>query len=283
MKAFQIITYILVFILTFCTSNVNPKKAEQEKKQEKKEKETLALLLLMQNQTPFKTKMKILIPAYFYDSYYWNPLLEKANENFLIVLNPNNGPGSNTDTLYDQYTYWMYLIDQKKAILIGYVYSNYGNRNINEVKNDIDTWVSIYPKVKGFFIDETSSDSSKINYYQEIYNYIKAKNPQHFVIFNHGVIPEPSYFSFCDIDIVFENSPDKINDYKPNDAMLSLNKSKFAAIIHSAKEEDLEKILSYMDESQIGYIYITDDILPNPYNTLAKFWDQLTQFFAIIQ
>ncbi|MCS7204232.1 MAG: spherulation-specific family 4 protein [Leptospiraceae bacterium] len=287
-----IVILTLHLLLLDCTqiqkstgNDPNPKK-----KKEKREKETLALLLLLQpspviigeEKKEFKSSMKILIPAYFYDSYFWNQLLKKVNENFVVILNPSNGPGTSSDWLYPQYQYWNRKLVEKNAIVIGYVPTDYGRRNIDSVKNDIQQWRILFRGIQGFFIDEASSNKDSLSYYQEIYNYVKGINSNLKVVLNHGVFPESEFYDIADINVVYEEDPNKLTSFSPRDNELKYSKEHFAMIIHSADKKDLEKMLLYVEEKHIGFIYITDKTMPNPFDELPSFWDDFTSKFFIV-
>jgi hypothetical protein len=55
--------------------------------------------------------------------------------------------------------------------------------------------------------------------------------------------------------------------------MTSYSSDKFAMIVHSVPDVDTMK--SYIDLAVargIGYVYVTDDTLPNPYDSLPSYW-----------
>ena len=106
-----------------------------------------------------------IIPLYSYPVGQYQPEWEKlynlnTSKRVYVIINPSSGPGDTTDANY------LDAINKLKAkgfYAIGYVYTNRGNRNLEDVKNDINKWLSLYgtDKIDGFFIDEVSNNIKK--------------------------------------------------------------------------------------------------------------------------
>ena len=60
---------------------------------------------------------------------------------------------------------------------MGYAYTHYGNRTVNETENDVDKYCQWY-NVNGIFFDEASSwnFSNQIAYYQTSYKYVQSNS-----------------------------------------------------------------------------------------------------------
>ncbi len=121
--------------------------------------------------------------------------------------------------------------------VIGYVSSAYATRSLSAVVQDISTYLSFY-SVDGFFIDEMTSDSdtTHIQYYQSVYNYIKGLSSAYAVTGNPGTgIPE-LYASLpvADQFVVFENSAAQYASYAPQAWQASYPTSRFAHIVYGA-------------------------------------------------
>src|SRR5207249_3576007 len=112
-------------------------------------------------------RLRLLVPAYFYPggagSAEWRRLLEAPDAAaVVIIVNPDSGPGKAADPKYER------VIDQardKGFTLIGYVSTKYAKRPIREVKEDVDRWVKLYPRVQGIFFDEQASAADRVDYY----------------------------------------------------------------------------------------------------------------------
>jgi len=84
---------------------------------------------------------QVIVPLYIYPTEsdftaYLNYFSEYTDIFFHVVLNIDNGPG--TDYNNDYIKAFNQLRNFQNVITYGYVYTNYTNRNINDVKNDIN-------------------------------------------------------------------------------------------------------------------------------------------------
>jgi len=220
----------------------------------------LTIFFIGCNTTTTNSSKKIIVPQYFYDYNLWDKVA-KADIKGYVIVNPADGPGDNVDSAY--------VNDIEKLINygktpIGYVYTKWGDRDISEVKKDIDKWLELYPKIKGFFIDEASSLSNKFPYYNELKNYISSKGNFKFVL-NPGTFPDEVYFSIADAIVVFESVASKV----PNDICTSYS-DKSAIIVYGASEEKMRELV----RKPCTYFYITDDNDSRPYDTLPSYFDE---------
>lgn len=131
----------------------------------------------------------LLVPAYIYPSGSggdaWTTLATTAQKvATTVILNPSSGPGSAQDANYVAAIAQIHAAGGK---VIGYVSSAYATRSLSAVVQDISTYLSFY-SVDGFFIDEMTSDSdtTHIQYYQSVYNYIKGLSSAYAVTGNPG-------------------------------------------------------------------------------------------------
>jgi hypothetical protein len=127
----------------------------------------------------------IMVASYFVPGPKWDAMNYAASRVPLIaIMNPNSGPGASQSA---SYVNALLKTHQAGGKVIGYVSSDYANRPIADVKADIDRYVLWY-LVDGFFIDEMENDSvqAHLDFYAEIYQYIKSKGAQYTVCGNPG-------------------------------------------------------------------------------------------------
>ncbi len=159
--------------------------------------------------------MSILVPAYFYPEgkglAYWESLFAASiSVPVVAIVNPANGPGSNVDANYVRI---FELAKQSRATLIGYVHSSYAKRPLAEVKKDVDGWLRLYPDIQGIFIDEQASASGQVDYYAELYHYIRTTKGLQLVVANPGTGCAEEYFSTATADIIcLDEGPKKVAD-----------------------------------------------------------------------
>jgi hypothetical protein len=208
-----------------------------------------------------KTENKqFIIPQYFYNYNLWNKIIY-AEVGGYVIINPSDGPGDNTDSAY--FNEINELIDNGK-IPIGYVSSNWANKDIKEILKDIDKWIELYPNIKGFFIDEVSTLKTWFYYYDDIVKYIRSKG-NYKIVLNPGTMPDAVYFSIADVIIVYEGEPKNL----PKN-VCAIYPSKSAVVIYNASISDMRKILL----KPCKYFYITDDNDSNPFDTLPSYFDE---------
>ena len=227
-------------------------------------------------------KLQILLPLYIYPNWYdknnyaWKQVITAAKKvSIVAIINPNSGPNNappNTD-----YQQGIKDLRQAGIEIVGYVPSNYSNRDIQAVKADIDLYTK-YFQVDGIFIDEAASSIEKAIYYQKLYQYIKSKSTSYNVIINPGVNLDEKYLSqeVADIIITFENYHKKWDEYKPV-ANQRNSHHQLGALIHTTANRKLMKsTLDRAVKNKLGYIYITNDSTntpnKNPWDTLPEYW-----------
>jgi Spherulation-specific family 4 len=236
------------------------------------------------------TKLRVLLPLYIYpnwydkDKYLWKQVIKAAAKvQIFAIINPSNGPDHappNSD--YQQGIKDLHQVGVK---VIGYVPSNYGKRDFQAIKTDIDLYLK-YFNVDGIFIDEATSTKDKFNYYQQLYQYIKSAQQQGIgatvprtVIINPGVDVDPIYFSqpVADVTVIFENYQKIWKNYQPPAYTNHYSAQHFAALIHTTANSKLMK--SSLDRAikhNFGYIYITSDSTEppgnNPWDSLPDYW-----------
>jgi uncharacterized phage-like protein YoqJ len=228
-------------------------------------------------------KLQVLLPLYIYPNWYdknkyaWQQVIAAAKKvSIVAIINPNSGPNNappNTD-----YQQGIKDLHQAGIKVVGYVPSNYSNRDIRSVKTDIDLYLK-YFKVDGIFIDEAASSTEKANYYQQLYQYIKSKSTSHNVIINPGVNIAEDYISqgVADTIIIFENYQKNWNNHTQVKYHKKYPAQNFAALVHTTANRKLMKsTLDRAIKNNLGYIYITNDSTntpnKNPWDTLPEYW-----------
>ena len=109
-----------------------------------------------------------------------------------------------------------------------------------------------------------------MTYYLKLYNTIQGK-----VVLNHGHVPDESYTSAGDVLVIFES------DYQTHLAKefpLWVKKSprnKKCQIITACGPPTQMKRALGKSAITSGYVYITDDVEPNPYDVLPSYWERL--------
>ena len=225
-------------------------------------------------------QQNVAVPTYFFPTFdgsgnpsgYWGQFFASAPTAGLGIINPNSGPGSTPSTSYQN------LMSKKPSgvKIIGYVYSSYGNRALASVEADIDKYYSWYPSVDGIFVDEANNNSCSVesNYYRPLYTYIKGKSASATVVLNPGAVTLECYVNSSDILITFESDFTSYNASWHAGHAWEVNypASRFWHLVHGTSSGNMATALNLSRQRNAGWVYVTDDVMPNPWDTLASYW-----------
>lgn len=234
----------------------------------------LAMILIAL--TGHAAPLGIMVPAYFYPSSggYWDSLDFAASRVPLIaIMNPGSGPGASQDNAFVQA---LARLHQAGGTVIGYIHTSYGTRPLTDVEADIDLYLSFYA-VDGFFVDEMSNDenTNHLDYYAALYQYIKAKNTNYLVAGNPGTRTQEDYLTWPTSDslMIFENDGTNFPGYVPSIWVAQHPARQFVYLPYDVSTAaTMSNYVGLAVARNAGWIYITDDTLPNPYDTLPSYW-----------
>jgi len=202
-----------------------------------------------------------LIPLYSYPDY-WYKNSELLN-NTTVIINPDNGPGIDIDLEYEK---GISFLKEKNTTVYGYVFTGYGERNIETIKEDILKWKKFY-NIDGIFFDETPTNEEFLSKYIEISDYAKSLGIRK-IILNPGITTSQKYIDCNNFDIIItlEVSSSEVFDTVENN--IPSDKTVLAALIYDYSNSD--KIINELNKRNFKYIYLTPDTLPNPWDTISN-------------
>jgi len=242
----------------------------------------------------------LIIPLYIYPSdIYTNTvynnfirLLKRHTlVNTCVVLNPGSGPGVGVDA---NYAVAVRRLNGAGAIVTGYINCVYGTRVLSEIYTDIDNWVTFYGAngLKGFFLDEAETNPSNYDYYKSIVSYVNSKGIK-FTIANPGAQANRLFYDdkIFDVVIEFENSlagTGFVND----DALITWVENNSTGAFEGSNADYYYKTRGFLLHGQnsisytlldsitsnYGWVYVTDDVMPNPWDTLPSYLDKLYEY-----
>ena len=216
-----------------------------------------------------------------------------------VILNPNSGPGTTPiDAGYvDTGGQSGLLIDLSDAgaSIVGYVHTSWGQRDLNEVLAEIDRYfdAAYYRGAKvqlsGIFVDEMSNDLADLGYYMSLRQHVCERSEQAMVIGNPGLssvvdsthgaagFTTEDYATLFDRLVTFEGHGITYRNAFASPVWTQQQPAeRFAHIIHS--DRSLEKAMlniQLASSRNVATLYITDDLLPNPYDRLPTYWNEL--------
>jgi hypothetical protein len=230
----------------------------------------------------------LLVPAYFNPSSgYWNQLSTAAQRAPLVAIaNIFNGPGTDATPRSD-YVQALRSVRASGGQVIGYVYSQYGARAADTVKADMLKWHQFYP-IDGFFIDEmaNSPTTALLDYYAGLAMYARSLKAQYQLIANPGANTAEAYRTrnTADVLTIFEGDSSYAT-FTPSSWTQNYPPYQFANLVYGIASADTMKTnLNLAISRKAGFIYVTDDVLPNPWDQLPSYWsDEVAAIEALNQ
>lgn len=216
------------------------------------------------------TCQSMAIPAYFYPGAKWTQAIGGAPRVEIMVMNPYNGPGAAPDPNYAA------AVSNAQAagiFVVGYVYTSYGARNVNDVKADIDTYEAWYG-VDGIFLDETASATNHVAFYREIDDHIRSY-AGNFTVLNPGIYPDESYMGAGDVILAFEGTYSAYNSgsYAIPAWAHTYSPWRFWHAVYAASNQTrMNNAVNKSRTRNAAYVFITHDALPNPWDKLPSYW-----------
>lgn len=243
----------------------------------------------------------ILLPLYVYPdtsatawSAVFSAVAAHPSVQWQIVINPASGPGASGSYPDSNYIYGISKLNSYRNVLtIGYVDTAFTNRNINNVKTDINTYANwaYCPSstcgasnisMAGIFFDDvtTTSNTTTQNYMKSVSSYAYAQVPSSVtpVIFNPGTKGPTAFFSYCNTMIEFE---DYYSNYKSTtiSSLPSQYLDQSAIIIHDTPSTaNIATLVHTMNQDGVEATYFTSDCCYNAINATL-----LNQLVAAVQ
>jgi len=233
----------------------------------------------------------LLIPLYIYpaniytnDTYNNLISLSKRYHNVQVyaILNPSNGPGDAWDGNYKVAVERLHGAGIK---VLGYIATNYSSVSLASAQANVSKWQELYSAIDGIFMDEMSNyenSAGNISYYNDLTSYIHSKGlyPS---IGNPGAGCVGDYFGnkTADVIVIHENrnwpsETDLRGDYENGYSAFNYNRR--AALVYNQSSIDLVNF-SIM-RKYVGLVYVDDDDLPNPWDTLPSYLESLFKLLS---
>jgi hypothetical protein len=217
-----------------------------------------------------------------YPGSAWNELVSVAQSGVQVIaiINPDSGPNySGPDSSYKTY---IQTLVSAGVVVIGYVHTSWGARNISTVTGEVQIYKNLYAGVTGIFFDEASTDASEISYYQQAYDYVLSVNFDQ-VILNPGSEPAQGYLAVSTSIVVYENYASDLSTTTfdswvtcaPSASEKAGYKYRFSMIMHTATLAEMPSLVSTAAGMGAGLVYVTDGVGGCcTYNTLCSFFSE---------
>ncbi len=219
------------------------------------------------------TAMHIYVPAYAYPTdpsgtkSTWHKYESAGTAVAFIIANPNSGPGSSQNSDFTNGIADMHTAGIK---VLGYVNTSDHTNLVTEatVKSQIDQWYTWYPTIDGISLDTAIATSANLQYYTDLYNYIKGKGGTGYVKINPASVPPESYMKIVDTVCVFEDVLGNIGNFVPQAYMANYPATKFAiTILGMTNTVTVDSTMNSLRSKNVGLVYLTDQTGNSPYFT----------------
>src|SRR5438132_785660 len=212
----------------------------------------------------------IIVPVYSYPGSYWSQVIQAKNAHpsvpIIAIINPNSGPGTASDS---NYVTGIKNLQAAGITVLGYVYTSYAARSISTAESDVSSYKNWY-NVNGIMFDEMSNVAGNENYYSTLTQYVKSHGMT-MTVGNPGTSTLASYVGTVDNITIYETggmataSTLATGTFYP-----TYPSSDFSMISYGVSTLDTTaetKVSPY-----VGYLYITNDVLSNPYDTVPSYF-----------
>lgn len=213
----------------------------------------------------------ILIPLYTYPGGTWDQVIAAKTAHpsvpIVAIINPNNGSGNTQDP---NYVTGIQNLQSAGIVVLGYVHTNYANRDLNLAMNDTNNYKNWY-NVDGILFDEMSNAVGNENYYKSLNDHAKSIGLS-ITIGNSGNDTSPSYIGTVDNIIIYDNQGLPNLNFLGN-WHTNYDKSIFSTISYGIETNDqtfVKKASNY-----VGYIYMSNGTLPNPWGSVPNYFENL--------
>lgn len=186
----------------------------------------------------------------------------------IAIVNPPEGISA---AERDQYRHSMAGLRAAGVIQIGYLTSSYTRRSMEEMGEEIIRTQRDFPKLDGLFIDEMSTEPDHQDYYQEVSGAARDAGLD-FLVGNPGTATQEGFLRGVDVLVTRENTGPP-PDCRRADWQVRHHRRHFAMLSYGVPSLDRELVRGCA--ADIGWLYLTDDALPNPWDTVPGYLPEL--------
>lgn len=197
---------------------------------------------------------------------------------FWVIVNPASGPGSAVDANYTK------AIDRligAGCVVLGYVSTRYGERPEADIRADLASWRTMYPRIQGAFFDEMLYSDTEAGVRRQVANQLAAKQLGFWpTVANPGTDTPGRYFEnrAANVIVIHEGGDWPVEPRMHGDYFGGYSDHPpytRAVLVHSTARFSAEKLA--MMKRYARWFYITpalyrenDPAHANPWNVLSE-------------
>ena len=213
------------------------------------------------------TCARVAVPAYFLPGPFWETAIGDASRVSYLVMNPGSGPGVARSAAYAD------TVRRAQAAgitVLGYVDTDYARREPALVRQDVTTFDEWYG-VDGIFLDQVTSGDAHLAHYAALADFVRS-TPGPVVALNPGTFPAEGYAALADVLVTFEGTWATYRAIASPEWVKRYPASRFWHLVYATPEADMPAAVKLARQRSAGNLYVTDDDLPNPWDTLPRYW-----------
>jgi len=209
------------------------------------------------------------VPSYFYSGTLWDQAIDTSPTPSVMFLNVDNGPGTGAVSHFQQL---VKTAQQHGITVLGYVSTEYTAVSTADVEAQIADYKAWYG-VNGIMLDLGEGTAAAQPYYQTLYDYIHQQITGAVIWINVGAYPDSSSFmSVANVIMVFEGSYSSFEGSSTPSWVNGFARDRFAQVVYDSPQADLSAVVSQSWSRRAGYLFVTDQGLPNPYGAMPSYW-----------
>jgi hypothetical protein len=213
-----------------------------------------------------------IVPLYTYpDDPSWTAIVtaRQAHPSVRVVaiVNPDSGPGASKDGAF---TTGIAKLVAGNIQVIGYVATGYASHSLASMQAAIDQWKTFYPQIEGIFFDEQSDQAADVPYYRTLSQYAKSQGLT-YTVGNPGADTAEAFVGALDTMLIYESKGvpalSKLASWHTKYAVTNFGLIPYGTPFDAAFVQQARQY--------VGYIYLQNDDLPNPWDTLPPYFGDL--------
>ncbi|KAK7029914.1 Spherulation-specific family 4-domain-containing protein [Favolaschia claudopus] len=212
------------------------------------------ILLIQLFVAPCTYALGILLPLYVYpgtNCAAWSPVFDaisaNSNAQWYIVINPNDGPGSN-DQLYQDCV--SKIPSSSNQIIMGFINTNKGN-----TLGDVDTYAG-WPsssRPRGIFFVNITPTTSQLATSQSYISHAKSQGFTFMGLDPGQSVSDSAYFSAADLVNTYEDS---YSSFNPNSLSGTMSKQS-VILVNSPSTGSYSSVISQLQSKGVAAVYIS--------------------------
>lgn len=178
-----------------------------------------------------------------------------------LVINTADGPGPGVEPAYSAA---VGALREAGTPLVGYVDTDYGNRPVESLVADLESWRAWYG-IAGVFVDRVSARPGDVRQVLGVLDRLRAAGADRLVL-NPGVVPPEELCRAADVTVVFEGPWTAYRRHDPPAWLRDHPPERLCHLVHSVPaEQPWHRPAERAASAGVGIVGVSHDLMPNPW------------------